>query len=94
MITIAKSSSFAFRQIFFERITDKIDFSVGPGGIERQSEFVVADVLAFWSGRRLYLLVERRIARHPTTSRPLYSSRRLIGTALTRSERGYCRVPG
>ena len=44
---------FAFRQILFERIADEVDFGVGHGGVKRQGEFVVADVLALGRGADL-----------------------------------------
>ncbi len=40
----------ALLQILLKRIAHEVDFGVGHGGVERQGEFVVADVLAFGGG--------------------------------------------
>ena len=49
----SKILSSALWQILLERITHEVDFGIGHGGIERQGEFVVADVLAFGGGADL-----------------------------------------
>ena len=43
----------ALGQILLERVAHEVDFGIGHGGIERQGEFVVADVLAFGGGADL-----------------------------------------
>ena len=43
----------ALLQILLERVAHEVDFGIGHGGIERQGEFVVADVLAFGGGADL-----------------------------------------
>jgi len=49
----SKILSSALLQILLERVAHEVDFGIGHGGIERQGEFVVADVLAFGGGADL-----------------------------------------